>query len=166
LEFKNIDSMLSYVQNAVMDSLSNEVFNKTRLVEQGQVITDVYDAGIPDVYDSVFHSSGQRRGMDGGLLDSENIKGTLISNNTISITNETIANPYVLLGEDIKESKNIGKPLAPIIEYGGEENYDFGEGWWSKPRPFTENTIKQLESTGEHVLALSAGLKRHGIESE
>jgi len=157
--------MFSYIQNAVADSLSTEVFNKARTVEDFQIIDTVYGAGNPTVYDSVLHSPGQRRGMDGGLLDEENIVGTMVSNDTLSVTNETIANPYILLGNKVKDSKNIGQPLTPIVEYGGAENYDFGEGWWSVPRPFTENTIKQLEATGEHVFALQAGLKRNGISS-
>lgn len=60
------------------------------------------------------------------------------------------------------------KVLPELVEHGDgykSYHYDFqSEGRYMKERPFTAKTVENLKKNGDHVKALKAGLKRHGVK--
>lgn len=157
--FKTTKELYDYLQMKIADSLQNEVFEEVRDVEQKNIDSTVYKSHTPKAY--------QRRGEDGGLIADENIVKEMIDDNTLSVRNETPANL------DSQYKRATDKNLPELIEYGDGYNgthydYPYGENRdkFMSARPFTQNTIEELEQTKAHVAALKKGLKRNGIDSK
>lgn len=166
--FNDLTSLFNYIENVIItDCLQKEVYETVKEVEKRHIEKDVYDVYQPMVYNLADGMPARRRGKDGGLIADENIVGEVIGD-TLSVKNKTIAAPHYVdffLGE-IVDSKNKGKPLAPMIEEGGGPNYDFPDPTckYYYPRPFTKNTYEELKNTEEHIVAFKKGLKRLGVK--
>jgi hypothetical protein len=94
------------------------------------------------------------------MLDENGIVYNEIDDLTIFVTNETKPNPFARDGATTK------KNLPELIEYGhGYKGYlyDYPGSPYSEPRPFTANTIEDLEKHGQHIDALRKGLKKRGF---
>ena len=158
--FNSIADLEKYIKGAIKNSLKNEVFEKVRDVEQQHIDDDVYGAyPNPAMY--------KRRDVNGGLIADESIKRTMIGDDTLQVTNIAKPNP---IGYPQSQVTTKGKNLASLIEGGDGASgvYDFpsdDEDAYMNPRPFTQNTIEELATTGKHIKALQDGLKRNKIES-
>lgn len=158
-EFKTFKELETYLKTKIKDSLEHEVKSEIVETERRHIQTDVYDVYKPKMY--------KRRKDNGGLMDKENIVGTMISNDTLEIVNNTPPNPYGIPQEQVTTDKN----LAMLVEGGdGASGYfDFpseDDNSYMSPRPFTANTIEELSQTKAHVKVFKEGLKRNGIETE
>ena len=161
-EFSKWSDLEKHLKKQIKDALASEVKSEVVETERRHIKKDVYEVYKPKMY--------KRRKDNGGLLDEENIVGTMISDDTLQVTNETPANPYGIPQEQVTTDKN----LAMLIEYGdggagGNNFYDFpseDDSSYMNPRPFTANTIEELSQTKAHVKAFKEGLKRNGIETE
>lgn len=152
---KNMADLEKYLKAKINKSLQKEVFKKVKEVEQKNIDETVYDSYAPSVY--------IRRDMQGGLIADENIIGTVDSKtSTLSVINKTPANP------DARDGATTDKNLSELIEFGhGYKNYgyDYGrESAFVYPRPFTKNTIKELEKNRAHVKAMKDGLENQGLK--
>ena len=171
--FNDMESLKKYVLNATFQAMEGSMCDIVAQVEQQAIVDEVYSAGKPKEY--------ERRYGEGGLMDTKNMFPSLdMSGNTVNfwMWNMTAYNDDSGTSElplragrwPIKPGKRITQGyngnsvgLAETVEYGIVENYDMGEGWWSKPRPFTETTKQYLENSKLHVEGLKAGLNSLGI---
>jgi hypothetical protein len=138
-EFKSFAELEKYLNQQIKKSLSNEVADVARDTMSKHVMSDVYQAYEPTQY--------QRTG---DLY--KDISTTMKNDNTLEI-------------ENVARDEESGRLIAPVVESG--EGYE-----WKKsriyqmqpfPRPFVENTAKELES-GLAKQALVDGLRKQGLD--
>jgi hypothetical protein len=138
-EFKSFADLEKYLNQQIKKSLSNEVADVARDTMSKHVMSDVYQAYEPTQY--------QRTG---DLY--KDISTTMKNDNTLEI-------------ENVARDEESGRLIAPVVESG--EGYE-----WKKsriyqmqpfPRPFVENTAKELES-GLAKEALADGLRKQGLD--
>jgi hypothetical protein len=145
-----LEELMAKLQEQVQDAVKNNVVETIKDVETEHIREDVYNTYTPTMY--------QRRYEDNGLIDGENMKEVIKKeDNTISldITNDTLGNPDPTVGY-----------IDSIIESGEGYTWKNSEIYQEQPypRPFTENTYKDLEENKQHVIALKEGLKQYNIE--
>lgn len=151
--FTSIDALLADVQKSINKALENEVMDTVREVELKHIQEDVIDVYTPSIYD---------RRTKGGIQDKENIVG-VVKNNKLTVDNITPFNDGYL-------TKNHGTGLAYMINEGGNSEHDYEYGFrameapYSKPRPFIDNTIEELDKTEVLEDALAKGMKKDGID--
>lgn len=158
--FNSLSDLEKYIRGAIKNSLKNEVFETVRDVEQQHIDDDVYGVYKPAMY--------KRRKTDRGLIADDSIKKTMIGDDTLQVTNIAKPNP---IGYPQSQVTTKGKNLAMLVEGGDGASgfYDFpsdDEDAYMNPRPFTQNTIEELATTGKHIKALQDGLKRNKIDSQ
>lgn len=133
---------MAYIQNAIADSLNNEVFEEVKRTMNDHALSDVYAAYSPKRY---------KRRM--GLLN-ENIVGKVYG---MKLEVEDVDQPNPL-GDP---PPTVDKDLIEVIETGvGYDYYSPG------PRPFVTNTAADLEGSNAHVRALAKGLAARGIKTK
>lgn len=151
--FDTIEQALSYIEKSINKTLQKEVANQVKETMQDQIHETVYSVYNPQVYN--------RRGMENGLLDINNIQSTPIENG-IEVKNVAPLNTeYGIASQDL-----FGETLDEIIVYGGDY-YEFqgtGRGAYLQPRDFYTATIEELERSGLVISTLIDGLKKTGIE--
>lgn len=142
-EFSSLADLERYLNDKIRNALETEVKKVAVQTMQSEVVTSVYDKYTPTQYERT-----------GGLAQEQNIKSTLINDNTLEI-------------ENVREDEETGRLVAPVVESG--TGYTWKESQIYKrqpfPRPFVENTAKDLEG-GLAKKALADGLKRQGISVE
>jgi hypothetical protein len=138
-EFKSLADLEKYLNQQIKKSLSSEVADVARDTMSKHVMSDVYQAYEPTQY--------QRTG---DLY--KDISTTMKNDNTLEI-------------ENVARDEESGRLIAPVVESG--EGYE-----WKKsriyqmqpfPRPFVENTAKELEN-GLAKQALVDGLRKQGLD--
>lgn len=151
--FTDINALLADVQKSINKSLKNEVMDAVRDVELSYIERDVLNVYSPSIY---------RRRMSGGIDDVRNIVGT-VKDGRLTVENVTPFNEGY-------GTRNRGTGLGYMINEGGnsEHDYDYGfrgiESPYSEPRPFIDNTIKELDKTEIIENALAKGMKKDGID--
>lgn len=169
MEYKNLKDLFNGVQIAIDDTLENEVFEEVKETELRHIKSDVYAVYKPKDY--------FRRYEHTGMLDPNNIVimdefgDNTVTNGNLSIVNITSPKSYTADGE-----ATVNKDLPELIEYGHENylnknptanGYDYPYGTdtsFIEPRPFTANTINELQNTKAHVVALKEGLSSKGFD--
>jgi|SRR5579875_3158218 len=140
-EFSSLADLERYLNDKIRNALETEVKKVAVQTMQSEVVTSVYDKYTPTQYERT-----------GGLAQEQNIKSTLINDNTLEI-------------ENVREDEETGRLVAPVVESG--TGYTWKESQIYKrqpfPRPFVENTAKDLEG-GLAKKALADGLKRQGLD--
>ena len=174
MAFSSMADLKDFLQKAIVSAMSNEVVEMAKYAEQSAIDEKVYGAGEPKQY--------IRRREDGGLSSQDNMIPSISSNGnkvTMTLTNVTPYNASFMLSKTVSfgsysiadEPQPVstlfcgGSTLAETVEYGLIENYDYGKGWWSIPRPFTEATMGYLAQDKTHVQALQIGLEGWGIHT-
>ena len=158
----NLDALVGKLYATINDVLSDEVL--TTAVKVAQILGEAYvygaygsnSTGKPNVY--------VRRGNDGGgLLDKESFVGMIPSSGMLEIRNVAKPNP------DFPGRQKV-KNLAQLVELGdgngGRYSYKKGEdtfGDFHDPRPFMENTQKEMGVGNTLTNLMKAGLKKRGL---
>jgi len=150
MQYTSLEALFRDLQKQVNESLLEDVAPVVKDVMRDNILNTVYSAYKPVIYN--------RRYNEGGLLDNENIHSELISDGTISITNETPVNA-AYGGDDSAMSLT-----EQIIEGKGYDYQGDGTGAYLEPRDFMEDTREELRKTGDHVTALKKGLIKRGFE--
>jgi hypothetical protein len=140
----NLKELERILNKQIQQSLKTDVASKVVKVAQDHVQKDVYDV-YPDPVE--YQRTGQ-------LKDSFKVNSV---QNGIEIENTRSEN-----GRDIPE----------IIEYGhdkSKQGYEYpayyrGGSNFIQPRPFIENTRKQIENENIHVEELKKSLKSKGFD--
>ena len=148
-EFTSIEALFASLQKQVNESLVEDVVPVVKDVLRENISSTVYSAYSPKMY--------ARRYNEGGLLDNENIHSKLVSDGTISITNDTPVNENYG-GDDSTMS------LTEQIIEGKGYNYILEGAAYLEPRDFMEATREELIQTGDHISALKNGLRKKGFE--
>lgn len=134
MTFKNLDTLMKYIQDDIQDVLRNEVAETVKEHMQEAVQSTVYDAYEPKYY--------SRRMGNGGLLDSGNIE-TAVSGNTLTVRD--------------KAPLDNGR-----TDYALDDIIIHGYGNQPFPRDFISDTEERLIKTNDHVGAMKDGLRKRG----
>jgi hypothetical protein len=158
-QFNDLNKMLKYLQQDVLDSMSKDVADKVKEVEQKHVQDDVFDA-YPGQH------SYQRRSSYG--LDDPN---NMIEDFKI------VGDQVILTVSNMTRGKDeTDRYIADLVEYGDSSvNPNQGQGIYQyqyngsqytymNPRPFLERTIEDLEKNQQHKETLKNSLKRKGYD--
>jgi len=159
-QFHSISELMAYVQEAIDDALTNEVFEIVKDTEVEVIDETVYSQPTSGTY--------RRRHSGGGLGDPSNIviDGGAASKGVLAVSNETPANPFLNGVDGAKSSTPSGSHIARLVEEGISNSGGYGYDYWDgKARPFTANTVDKLQGSGEIKDALRSGLARQGIKT-
>jgi len=148
-QYTSFETLLADLQKQVNKSLVEDVAPVVKDVMRDNILSTVYSAYKPVKY--------IRRYNDGGLLDNENIHSELVSDGTISITNDTPIN------EEYDGDDSTMSLTEQIIE-GKGYSYNLEGAAYLESRDFMEDTREELRQTGDHVEALKNGLRKKGFE--
>lgn len=157
----NIKELEALINKKLMNALKTDVAKVVKNTQQEKVKTSVYDRYSPGTSDGepwVY----KRRKENGGLADQKNMIDVVsVSSTGVELSVQNIA----------KGSKDKSMEIAGLVEYGddagyGEYDYKLNRDGTSEqylqPRPFIEETRKELAS-GKAKEALIKGLKNQGI---
>ena len=151
---KSLKELEKALQEKVEIALLTDVAETVRDVMLDHIIEDVYDEYTPFEY--------SRRNNENGLMDGNNINAS-IEGNTLIVENNTLGRPYYRDGKELKRSQNADQEIAGVIESG--QGYDIHDWEYDGiPRPFIENTRKELVDYDWHKKALKQGLQKQGLE--
>lgn len=142
---KQFDIWKKKLDNAIDDSLENEVYNVAVEVMKEKIEERVYNA-----YSSKASKPYIRRYDDGGLLDDNNIRKKVYkSKHSINIKNMT----------------DNGKTVN-VVESGKGYTWTASEIYKMQPfpRPFHKPAEEELINSGKAKKALIKGIKRNGIK--
>lgn len=163
MEFKNLKELERYINKQMAETLQNEVAEKVKDVEQRNIQEQVYEGYRPNSPDREPWKYERRRWQNGGLGDRNSMEVNVSSNGSdveLTVTNRA-------------KSQDGDFEIAPLIEYGDGYNgleYDYKNNrdntasQYLKGRPFTAETIDELNKTNEHVTAFKQGMRKRGIE--
>jgi hypothetical protein len=139
VEFNSLKDLEKYLNDKIRNALAKEVADVARNTMSDHVKSDVYDVYEPSQY--------QRTG---DLY--KDISTTMKNDNTLIVKNEA-------------RDDESGRLIAPVVEYG--IGYEWEESriynMQPFPRPFVENTAKELEK-GKAKNALAEGLRKQGMD--
>lgn len=151
---KSLKELEKALHEKVEIALLTDVAETVRDVMLDHIIEDVYDEYTPFEY--------SRRNNENGLMDGNNINAS-IEGNTLIVENNTLGKPYYREGKELKRSQNAGQEIAGVIETG--QGYDIHDWEYDGiPRPFIENTRRELVDYDWHKKALKQGLQKQGLE--
>lgn len=138
--FLGINDLINYLNTKVIkNALENEVQEVARQTLKENVISEVYDKYTPTQYKRT-----------GGLYQDENIESKMEDDNTLSVRS--------IRTDD-------GKDVAEIIESGVGYTWKKSNIYKMQPypRPFHEETKRELEEKGLAKKALADGLRKQGL---
>lgn len=151
--FKNLKDLQKWLEPQLAEMLMNsmEVESVLQDAMAKAIVDEVYNKYHPEYY--------QRRGYDGGLADTRNMRITDISviNGSIKLTFENLTT-----GADNLQGEFIGD----LIEYGNGHNGKYWDsaGEWSKPRPFSAEAARSLNDNPTYLIqAVKKGLRERGF---
>jgi hypothetical protein len=138
-DFNTWEELEKFLNQKINKALAKEVADVARDTMSDHVVSDVYEKYEPTQY--------QR---SGDLY--KDVKTTMINENTLEV-------------ENTARDEESGRLIAPVVESG------VGYEWESSriynmqpfPRPFVENTAKELEN-GLAKEAMKIGLKKQGLD--
>lgn len=168
--FKNLDDLFDHIAFDVMEALNTEVLD---VVQQTQV-KKIYE----EVYYTYRISGGSReepfvylrREDDGGLADRSNI---IPMDTSVNKKNKSVSMEVVNVTKSSSHKGQSEFYLAPLVEYGDgfrgldytyKDNKDGTTHQYLQSRPFTYETIVELEQTNNHVQAMKNSLKKAGYK--
>lgn len=157
--------------NKVLGKLQKQLEPKIDSALSREVLQAVSDAEGKVLYNEVYRmpTSGRytRRWDNGGLLDPDNVQGSVIDG-TLAVVNVTKPNPYLngINRYDGLSTTPGSASLAGIVEHGVYDPHGAGYDYWrdAEARPFTAKTVEDLKRSGAHVTALKEGLHRQSIK--
>lgn len=146
--FSSLRDLENYLNDKINNALENEVANVSRETMKRNIEMVVYDRYKPSQY--------TRHKENGGLLDDRNIVTELIDDNTLYIRN---------IRQDTDKYGNV-RDVARIVEEGEPYTWEYSRIYSMQPypRPFHEETAKELSSRGLAKKALAEGLQKQGIK--
>lgn len=150
--FKSLDALLKYAQAEVNKALQEDVAPVVEAKLQEKIKEDVYDPYSPTEY--------KRRNE---LGNANNIVSTLVDDGKlftkdIASPNDSVIGTAYQGTDPTMFARWVNDGLVPNIF--NNEHYP-----WEDPALFIEDTVKDLEDSGDAVKALKAGLAKKGIET-
>lgn len=147
--YDDVDGLLKDIQSDIKDILLDEVLDEAKKIEMEHIDSDVYTYN-PQIY---------IRRPTGGISDPDNIIGTICGDMELEVDNITRFN-------DGYGTSNHGFGLPQLINDGDDMLgffYDY-PGEFNQPRPFLDNTEKEIDHTSRVDNALEKGLRKRGYD--
>lgn len=147
--YDDVDKLLKDIQSDIKDTLLDEVLDEVKKIEIENIECDVYTYN-PQIY--------VRRSI-GGISDPDNIIGTIYDDMELEVDNVTKFN-------DGYGTSNHGFGLPQLINDGDNIHgffYDY-PGEFNQPRPFLDNTEKEIDHTNCIDDVLEKGLRKRGYD--
>lgn len=162
LQFKTLEEAKKYLTSK---GLNEQIFKNENV--RKRIATQMSKAVKKVVYNEYLPTQYVRRGDKGGLSDPNNlafshidILGDKISINFVNITmGQRTQTPIYGRSRDSLD----GKFITDTINDGLIENWYY-EGEWSKPRPFIDETIKNIRANPQPLVnAIKAAYRQAGF---
>lgn len=156
-DFKNMKELAAYLNKQIAFVMEDEVAEKVKDVQQRNIQEQVYEAYTPFQY-------SRRRWSNGGLGDRESMEVDVVETGNgveLTVTNRA-------------KGQDDNFEIAELVEYGdgynGKEytykrNRNNTQNQYLEPRPFTAETVSELQMNNEHVTAFKEGLRKRGIDT-
>ncbi len=135
--YDDIDELLSDIKSDIEDVLLDEVLEEVRDIEIEHIHNEVYAVYNPMLY--------QRRKLEDGLCDPDNIIGKIVSNMELEVEN-------IAEFTNWNGTAKRGSGLAEFVN-----DYDY-PGIIDQYRPFLDNTMEEIEKSDRVDSALEKGL--------
>lgn len=149
--YGEMEDLLADLESDIKEVLMDEVLDTVKKIEVRHVKEDVFDKYKPKIYE---------RRLKKGIDDPENIVGEVYGME-LTVDNVTQFN-------DGYGTYNHGSGLPLLVNDGdgaGGYYYDY-PGEFSRPRPFVDYTVDEIESTDTVENALAKGLKKRAYDIE
>jgi hypothetical protein len=147
-EFNNLNNLFNFIKEKIEESLKTDVAQTIKEVEREHVYKDVYSKYEPRRY--------ERKMDDGGLSSIKNMDHDVkINGDSIELT---ITNK--------RTDEKTGKYIPYVVETGigydyTEPDYPNPPYTYQNPRPFTKETIKDLQQHKQHIMTLKRSLQKY-----
>ena len=154
--FGTMEELEGYIQKALNESLKDDVFKvtKSKVKEHGK--NDVYDTYSPEYYD--------RRFEQDGLIADNNIVGNIIFDSLLEVKDIAIPNGEWSKDYDFTDPTFFSRWINDGINGKFGRNILDDSLPWLNPRPFIDNTRKELEDEPSIIYdALKKGLNKRGV---
>lgn len=144
--FKDLNSFMVHVQKMALEAMQDE--------GKEEVIKTNIKRNEQDIYS--YEPQGYERRNT--LTDENNFVSEMVDKDTMVVYNN--AEPNTPIGSGSVS----GWQVSLMVEEGRVSDM-FGEGFWTKPRPATANTVEELKSSKAHIKAIQEGLRKRGINA-
>lgn len=146
--FSNWAQIEKHLNGIIQKVLEEDVSLHVKECIQTNVGHTIYNSGTPLYY--------KRRGenANGGISASINGSGSIGDINTMT---HAVNNGELTVTPEAKGFNRDFDNLAEKLEFG------YGKEWYSLPRPFIEETRKDLKETQSHVDVMREGLIARGL---
>lgn len=137
------DDELNVVMMDIAFDLMNHIRVKIEELLKQHIMDDVYGAGTPTVYERSYEFLNSVD--DTELNTMRNGYGTTIYHNTDMM--ESV--PEIFKHGSLRFSGGTdARQWLPELLNEGRVGHLFGTGWWTEARPYFDNTIAEIESSG------------------
>jgi len=158
--FNNLDDLARHLLNDLERGMMG-VGQVAKKVVQERLDKDVYSFD-PSVYQ-------RTRELRESVDFEPSIEGkeavVVIDHNTDMI--HAVGRPYYQHHSAVKSytPQDYSQYVAQTVN-DGTSGHIFGQGFWTKPRPYMDNAFKELQSSGRHVKSLANYLRSQGYKVE
>lgn len=151
-----------YILN-VLKEVVYEVGEKVNELAREHVDRDVYMKDNQSNHYAYGYSQPTFGLRDSLTTDKVKTNGNEVSTEIYHDSNKMITDPDNFVhGSNYWNKRDIRDILPEIVEFGLSGDF-FGNGWWQDPRPYMQNTIKELQSSGKLQQWFKQGLKSRGV---
>lgn len=157
-QFKSLKELEKYLQKQMIKAM-NDVGEHVKNEVKSQIDEDVY-SHTPSQYERTYE-----------LRESVVNQKAVISDDKVQVIikhDNDLIHPYPELYQHYSAKPDYtpddySEYVAETVHDGTSGKY-FGEGFWTKPRPYMDNTVEKLKSTNSHVEEFKKSLKKQGLD--
>lgn len=157
-QFKNLTQLDVYLKKLIknsMEDVGKVVENKTR----EKIDEVVYQANTPSQYERTRELQNSLIHTQPKQFDNETVV-EVKHDDAMFGWYEPNQHISVLSGDELPV-----EVLAEIVN-DGKAGHIFGEGFWTKPRPYIEESLEEIKKDKLHIKAMKDSLKSKGIKVE
>jgi hypothetical protein len=154
-QFNNLNELNTWLSQQIAQSM-NDVGEMVVEKVKEHIESDVYSFD-PKVYqrtnelkESIVHSTP--------IVNGDTVEVSIYPDAQLIHPSPPNQHQSVISGDDYS-------PYVAITVEEGTSGKLFGEGYWTEPRPFMENTVAELEGSGLFADALKISLNKKGINT-
>lgn len=145
----DMNQMQKYILN-ILKEVVEKVGERVNKLAREHVDNDVYKKGNQTnyyAYGTMQPTYGLRELL---TTDEVKINGNEVSTKIYHDSNKMISDPDNFVhGSNYWHMQDIRDILPEIVEYGLSGDFFGSNQWWQDPRPYMQNTIKELQQSGK-----------------
>jgi hypothetical protein len=159
----DLKRMMKYIEKSVVKDALEDTGDEATELAKDRVDKDVYEAGNPTEYVRTYELRESieptKAKCKDGVVELE------IKHNTDKIGSYEPNQHYTVGTKYAKTHGTDSSEYVPRLVHNGESGKIFGEGFWTKPRPYMSNTKEEMEN-GKYKEMMKRNLEKRGIKTE